>query len=163
VTRLLEGEDPLLTYPPEPFRMLRELFIKVDELHRELDPAAKTGGIGSAEDLEPVTGSLPQPLKDFLEEQGFLEALLEIRGNSASLPAFRKRFWRWFNMFRIMKFLHFARERGYPDVPVAGAASALLRQMDPSGTGIPSVGSDERKLLLIYRMLDERGSTFSLR
>ena len=109
--------------------------------------------------LEESLMRLSQLLIDFLAEQEFMTALKEIRGNSASLPAFRKRFWRWFNMFRIMKFLHFARERAYPDVPVAKAASELLRQIDPEGTGIPSIGSDVRKLLLIYRMLDGRGTT----
>ena len=58
-----------------------------------------------------------------------------------------------------MKFLHFARERGFPDVPVNEAASALLRQIDPEGTGIPSIGADSRKLLLIYRRLDRLGAT----
>jgi hypothetical protein len=131
--------------------MLRKLFERVDGFHGSQD---LTG------ELLSLSNTLSAPLKDFLEEQKYMEALAEIRGNSASLAAFRKRFWRWFNMFRIMKFLHFARERGYPDVPVDEAASALLRQIDPAGTGIPSIGSDARKLLLIYRMLDARGTTF---
>lgn len=148
VSRMLEGEDALLTYHPEPFRMLRKLFEKVDGFYK-YEP-----------DYESVTGGLPQLLIDFLEEQKFMASLEEIRDNSASLPAFRKRFWRWFSMFRIMKFLHFARERGYADVPVAEAGPALLRQMDPEGTGIPSIGSDVLKLLLIYRRLDGMGTTF---
>jgi len=147
VSRLVDGDDALLTYHPEPFRMLRKLFEKVDDLYE------------NDSDFESLAGGLPQILLDFLEEQKFMAALAEIRSNSASLPAFRKRFWRWFNMFRIMKFLHFARERAYPDVAVGEAASELLREIDPSGSGIPSIGSDARKLLLIYRMLDARGTT----
>jgi hypothetical protein len=147
VSSLVEKEDALLTYHPEPFRMLRNLFKRVDELF-ESDSGS-----------ESVTGVLPQLLMDFLEEQKFREALAGMRGNSASLPAFRKRFWRWFNMFRIMKFLHFARERDFPDIAVAEASSELLRQMDPSGTGIPSIESNTLKLLLIYRMIDARGTT----
>ena len=59
-------------------------------------------------------------------------------------------------MFRIMKFLHYARERGYPDIPVGKAAAELLREIDPEGIGIPSLGTDPKKLLLIYRMLELR-------
>jgi len=59
-------------------------------------------------------------------------------------------------MFRIMKFLHYARKRGYPDVPVGQAAAILLRKLDPEGLGIPSLGSDPKKLLSIYRLLDLR-------
>ncbi len=55
-----------------------------------------------------------------------------------------------------MKFLHYARERGYPDIPVGDAAAELLKTIDPDGHGVPSVGSDPKKLLLIYRMLDLR-------
>ena len=147
VNRMLEGEDALLTYHPEPFKMLLKLFEKVDGFYKN-EP-----------NYESVTGGLPKLLIDFLEEQKFMASLEEIRDNSASLPAFRKRFWRWFSMFRIMKFLHFAREKGYPDVAVEEAASELLRQMDPAGTGIPSISTDARKLLLIYRRLDGMGTT----
>jgi len=150
VSRMVDGDDALTTYHPEPFGMLRTLFDGVDDFQGARD-------MGQA--FLSWNRTFPSPLDGFLEEQEFAPALSEMRRHSASLPAFRKRFWRWFNMFRIMKFLHFARERGYPDVPVNEAASALLRQMDPAGTGIPSIASDSRKLLLIYRRLDLMGAT----
>jgi len=144
------ADELLLTYPPEPFRMLRKLFDRVDDFRVSRDMGME---------FPSLSASFPPPLREFLEAQEFVPALEEMRSHSASLPAFRKRFWRWFNMFRIMKFLHVARERGYPDIPVNEAASALLRQMDPEGTGIPSIGADSRKLLLIYRRLDLMGAT----
>ena len=143
VSLFLKGEDRLLTYHPEPFRMLGGLFSGVNALYS--GPTAAS-----------VLNQLPGVLQEFLQTQGFEAALMEIRNNSSSPSAFRKRFWRWFNMFRIMKFLHFARERGFPDIPVGEAASELLRILDPEHTGIPSVGTDPKKLLLIYRMLDLR-------
>ena len=126
-----------MTYDPRPFTFLNELFMAINQ-------------------PEQLTASRPEPLQSFLDTQDFNGALKEIRSNSASASAFRKRFWRWFSMFRIMKFLHYARERGYPDVPVGKAAAELLRVIDPGGEGIPSLGSDPKKLLLIYRMLDLR-------
>ena len=137
VSRLSAGGDPLLTYDPRPIGMLKELFNRIGE-------------------PEILTGPWPEPLQSFLESQDFKGALEEIKANSASKAAFRKRFWRWFNMFRIMKFLHFAREHGYPDIPVGEAAAELLRAIDPEHIGIPSIGKDLKKLLLIYRMLDLR-------
>ena len=112
--RLSTGEARLTTYHPGPFRMLAGLFSGMDTLGGETAP-------------ETIIRSQPTVLSEFLQIQQFSEALKEIRANSASLAAFRKRFWRWFNMFRIMKFLHFAREHGYPDVDVAEAASELLK------------------------------------
>jgi hypothetical protein len=137
VSRLTTSEDALTTYDPRPFAMLEELFKRIKQ-------------------PEGLTGPWSEPLQSFLDTQDFEEALLEIRSNSASASAFRKRFWRWFNMFRIMKFLHYARERGYPDISVGKAAAELLREIDPEGVGIPSLGSDPKKLLLIYRMLELR-------
>ncbi len=119
ISRLTSGEDPLMTYDPRPFGMLKSLFEEIERY------GLLTGSV-------PLTGwvqlirSMPQPLQAFLEQQQFKAAMAEIRNNSASAPAFRKRFWRWFNMFRIMKFLHFARERGYPDIPVEEAAQRFL-------------------------------------
>jgi hypothetical protein len=145
VSRLSTGKDALLSYDPGPFSMLKAFFAGIGkkDIHRNH---------GSANQKDPY----PQALQSFLESQDFTGALDEIRANSASEAAFRKRFWRWFNMFRIMKFLHYAREHGYPDVPVGEAAAELLRRIDPEGKGIPSVGTDPKKLLLIYRMLEMR-------
>lgn len=153
VGRLSSGKGPLMTYDPRPFEMLKELFDTIT--HAEVSEG-KWSEIQIGRWNELLSDPCPEPLQAFLEEQDFNGAIEEIRSNSASAPAFRKRFWRWFNMFRIMKFLHYARERGYPDIPVGDAAAGLLRAIDPEGTGIPSVGSDLKKLLLIYRMLDLR-------
>ena len=137
IKRLAEHEDPLMTYNSKPFALLKEFFEAINH-------------------PEKLSGPWPEPLESFLKEQEFGAALAEIDNNSASAPAFRKRFWRWFSMFRIMKFLHFARENGYPNMELGKAASELLRQLDPETRGIPSVASDLKKLLLVYRMLDLR-------
>ena len=107
--------------------------------------------------LADLEASVPKVLSDFLETQKFEEALAEIRGNSASCPAFRKRFWRWFNMFRIMKFLHFARERGYPDIPVGEASLELLQKISPDKTEVfdnNDTGDLIRKYLIVFRRID---------
>ncbi len=118
VQELIRDSDPsgvlpdLSTYHPEPFKMLRALFDRV------------AGPEGDMENLVPE--DLPEVLTDFLTQQGFSKAMDEIRRNTGSAEAFRKRFWHWFNMFRIMKFLHFARDRGYPDVECGYAAQQFL-------------------------------------
>ncbi len=147
VERLINGDPQLTTYHPQPFRMLRALFDGLETLYSEaaMDHFMKT---------------MPEVLLEFLETQDFGMAVVEIRKNSASYPAFRKRFWRWFNMFRIMKFLHHAREKGYPDVPVDDAALEFLHQINSSGIEIPagsrshSNSPDPKSLLRIFRQID---------
>jgi hypothetical protein len=104
-------------------------------------------------------------LKAFLEEQQFDKALSEIRGNSASFPAFQKRFWRWFNMFRILKFLHYAREHGFPELPVEQVARKFLYEY-ASGDHVPSdlrkesgsiyTAMNTREILKIFRERDRK-------
>ena len=114
------GDARLYTYNPESFLLLKELFDRLDSLYL-LPPR------GLPDALQGFMAKLAPEMEAFLEQNDFVSALEEIRDNSASLPSFRKRFWRWFNAFRIMKFLHFAREQGYDDVEVLSAAGPFLK------------------------------------
>lgn len=144
VKRLTGGSDLLATCHPVPFLMLRDLFEGLQIFYP---------GKNHDQFLE----SQPRVLLDFLEGQHFNQALHEIRKNSGSPAASRKRFWRWFNMFRIMKFLHYARDHGYPDLPAGVAALQFLRQLRPEGIEIPPDSSDLKNMLLIFRRMDRSG------
>lgn len=56
---------------------------------------------------------LAEAVREFLEVDGFQQALAEIRQNSASPANFGKRFFRYFNAFKILKFLNFAHPQFY--------------------------------------------------
>ncbi len=45
----------------------------------------------------------------------------EIISNTTSVESFTKRFFNWFDAFRIIKFLHYLREMGHEDMPVSQA------------------------------------------
>lgn len=127
--RLDEG-GPCLTYAPASFLDLRTFFDQIDDLRA-----------GSPK-------SLPEAVGAFLETQSFPERLEEIRANATTLEAFRTRFFRWFNAFLVMKYLHFARDRFHPDVEVTEAARWLLEQR---GETPPHTARD---LLLRWREID---------
>lgn len=141
VSRYIRTGENLLTYNPELFPILKAFFEGLVIMYNEVT-------------WDRFLASLPSVLREFLEEHNFVGAIDEIRGNSASYPAFRKRFWRWFNMFRIMKFLHYARKQGYPDIPLGEASLELLSRIRPSGVQLPDKSQDLLKLLHIYRRLD---------
>ncbi len=93
-----------------------------------------------------VEGGLAEPLQGFLGRIGFAEALRDIRSQTTSDVAFRKRFFRWFDAFKLMKFVHHARDHSYgaPDVvDVARRLWALLTD--------ESVSNDPRQLLERFR------------
>jgi len=97
--------------------------------------------------------TLASILKDFLRKQGFDRKLSELLRHSASYATFRDRFFRWFNAFLVMKYLHFARGKGRQDVPVELGAGWLLKELDQ----LPQQ-TDPFALLQQYRLL-ERGNT----
>ncbi len=128
----LACKGPFLTYHPRSFADLRDFFAQVDRLRTEGN-----------------TADFPESVRCFLEPLDFQDLVQEIRANVTSNRAFRVRFFRWFNAFLVMKYLHFARERFYPDQPVEGAASWLLDTL-----GAPARERDRRELLMVYRRLD---------
>lgn len=114
----------LSVHDPKLFRMVRDVMERIPDW-------------GSSSDLSGLDGVMVS----FLEAQGFGDRLAEIRANSSSGKAFRKRFLMWFNGFRILKFLNFASEDAYPKVPVAGATQTFF----------PVDGSAEEVLLAFRR------------
>lgn len=96
-------------------------------------------------------GQIPYVMIDFLNSYFFDDRILEIAGNSKGLHSFEKRFFRWFNAFMVLKFVHFVRDNAHPNVRVELAALELLRNIGyPEVDGIGSI--DE--LLEIFRKLD---------
>lgn len=76
-------------------------------------------------------------LQRFLEGQDFVTALAQIRSQTASPAAFRKRFFRWFDAFKLMKYVHFARDESYgaPSVKiVAGELWERIGDRPPADT-----------------------------
>ncbi|UTW66620.1 hypothetical protein KFE94_00480 [bacterium SCSIO 12643] len=65
----------------------------------------------------------------FLETVDWKEIIAEIRLYTTDLESFRKRFFRWFNVFMVMKFFHFLRDEGEQDVPVSKACILLFNEL----------------------------------
>ncbi len=64
---------------------------------------------------------LPESIEAYLESQNFLEIIDEVKENTATQASFEKRLFKWFNAFRLMKYVHFARDNYYPDVRIKTA------------------------------------------
>lgn len=96
-------------------------------------------------DIEIPPGGL---LGEFLRERDYPSRLAEIRSHTGGKAAFRKRFFRWFDAFMVMKWLHYARDREHGAPAVRTAAAELRARLDPDD------GSD---LLQWYRRRQRRG------
>ncbi len=92
---------------------------------------------------------LPESIRLFLSENNFEHELERIKRSSKSKEMFLKSFFNWFDGFRALKYVHFARDRFYPNLPVEKAAVLLLKMR-----GLKDKAEGTKQLLTYYRELD---------
>jgi hypothetical protein len=88
-------------------------------------------------------------LIDFLEQNNFHLSLEEIRTNSTSEPAFLKRFFVWFNAFRILKLVHFLRDEQFPNQSLVEQAKLMAIKR-----GFYRAEINNKDLLIAYRTFE---------
>ncbi len=128
-----------LTYNFKLFVMLKEFFGEVGGFYEggSGSNSDSSSGSGSSSDSDSDSDSslisaLPEVLKEYLLQTDIYAVLAEIRSNSASEKTFVMRFFRHFNMFWILKFLHFGEERGYMKMEIGEAVRELLGEISKS-------------------------------
>ncbi len=109
---------PLMTWPPDSFDDLSVLFSSLPGLFNASEP-----------EIFRISALFPELLRGYLEKNRFADNIVQVNMNSASYPAFRKRFFRWFGGLMILKYLNFARRNGREDIPVTAASAGLLSRM----------------------------------
>ncbi len=108
---LARGGEEWPSYHPAAFDELAVLARVIDDLYR----------------AAPV--ALPPALAAFFSQQDAERKLAEIRCNTATPEAFRKRFWHWFDGFLAMKFVRFACNTRYGWLPVTEVSLPLLQEI----------------------------------
>lgn len=99
-------------------------------------------------DIPTFVEQQPASVKKFLQLHEFDAHINRINQNSASQPSFLKQFFQWFDGFKVLKFVHYARDNYYPNIPVGEAAAMLFNKL-----GIDAI--DNCKALLgAYRKKD---------
>ncbi|MFC2090527.1 glycosyltransferase family 2 protein [Bacteroidota bacterium] len=117
--QLQQPHLPYLTFAPVLFDHLRTFY--------QMAP-----GLFASTDSSTFLDALHPILREFLLKKNFETELLEIQKNVSSEQNFSRRFHRKFNMFWILKYLHFAESKGIDKVPVESAAEELQRRMSNS-------------------------------
>lgn len=133
VGSLIENKLEADTYAPASFVMLRQFVQQVPQLFN----------------TETVL-EIASPLQAFLESVQFEARLNELRQHTSNPNAFYKRFFRWFDAFMLMKYVHFIRDHFHPNVSVKEAAS-WLTEVSGYSTG---TASTEQVLLELWRSID---------
>jgi hypothetical protein len=142
VSKYLASEtDQILTYAPECFLTLKTFFQQIDKFYNS-----------TADDMKDIIEKFPVPLKSYLVEMHIVDAVAEINANCSTFHSFQNRFFRWFDAFRIVKYLNYASRGFYKQLPVKTAVTQFL---SVAGYEIPPETVSSLELLMILRQLDK--------
>jgi len=114
IRRLSHEGFPMLTYHPQSYLFIGQMVALLPEMY--------TDPVGACQ-------KLPRQLRSYFGSQ-LEKEIRNIIANTASSQAFQKRFYRWFDAFRCMKFLHFMRQNDYPDQSLDVALPFLFESLD---------------------------------
>lgn len=106
VGQLLNSNEPYQVYHPSSFEDLRVLFSQVSSYW--------TG----------TFQCVPSSIQQFFNGN-FEDEVAQIRKQTKTIETFTQRFFLWFDAFRILKYVHFARDEHYPNVPIEQALDWL--------------------------------------
>jgi hypothetical protein len=94
---------------------------------------------------------LPDTIRFFISKKRFLNKICEINNNTSTPHAFKKRFFNWFNEFRIIKFLNFVHQDFYQRIDITLQARNFLIEFKNH----IETPSDPSGLLAIYRNIEK--------
>lgn len=140
IQKLTDGNpETLMTYNVKAFKELC-LFFESISLYYSCSDA----------ELEQNYNCIPGGLRSFIDFQELKEKILEIKSNTSGLRSFKKRFFCWFNMFKIVKYLNRVHEDIFEKVPVNEGAYELLHII-----GIDFNSKESSDLLKYYRSMEK--------
>lgn len=134
-----ETGSSLLTYNFMAFKDLRTFFAGNEKYFN-----------CSIEELNEYYKLLPEGLRLFSDEKEWIEKMREISINTSGVVSFKKRFFGWFNMFRIVKYLNYVHQDYFKKTAVEVSAFELL-----DAIGINAGSKNPGELLSLYRALEK--------
>ena len=121
------GEKVFKSYNPEIYEELYLLFSGIDQLFNSKKP-----------DLKGYYMEFGPCMKKFISLSEWTEKINRIKTESTSLKTFRYRFFHWMNGLNTLKFIHYARDTKYKNVPVTDAYKWLRKKI-----GFKESGSED--------------------
>ncbi|NJK86993.1 MAG: hypothetical protein HC906_14460 [Bacteroidales bacterium] len=142
----IEKKGDILTYSPAAYEDITQLFQGIPKIRKR-----------SRAEVSAFLNSLPDPVKQFLNNNHALEKLDEINANTSNIVNFMNRFYSWFNAFMMVKFLNFSENTFYKKEPVLQAAEKLFSQLDIQMPVSAGVFNNLFQLREFQRAMDYKG------
>jgi hypothetical protein len=113
---LNNGEKTFLTYDLQAFIDLKLFFYSCE--------SAREAG---EKKLHTLYKNLPDSIQSFMTREELTRKITEIINNTSSDDSFRKRFYDWFNMFRVVKYLNFSHKTFFTRSPVIKSSYEFIK------------------------------------
>ena len=114
---IIEDLGNYQTYNPESFKVIESFIDSIQQLYQ-------TNTRKSFDTLE-----LAPSLRDYLIKENAIAKIEEVKSNTGNYNSFEKRFFHWFDAFRLMKCLHYLRDHAYPNILIRDAMNYLLPKL----------------------------------
>jgi Glycosyltransferases, probably involved in cell wall biogenesis len=116
---LVKNNFTKYTYSLDAFRLLKAVFDQIDSFYDK-----------SETEIGQLLDKLPEPIQSFLYADLFVKQLMIVKDNTSSLPAFRKRFFHYFNAFKILKYLNYVHPHYFELKEVREEYENLLQEVE---------------------------------
>lgn len=137
---LRNNNSLLLSYNLDAFLSLSSLLYSVKDLYR-----------ADGNKLMVLEKNYKNSIREFLEKDNWHKKINEINSNTASQEAFVKRFYSWFNMFKVVKFLNYVHQEGiFKKLEVNVVAGILLGKL-----GYDSKNLGPKEMVELYRNIEQ--------
>jgi len=148
MSKLLPGDAPWMTGDFEVFMLIKPLFHQIDELRKHCGHSGANANISDV-----IDGLRLHPgIIAFLGEIDFPEHCKEIAMHTSGAISFRRRFFRYFNSFMMIRYMHYMRDHFLPDVSIEQAANELTQMTYADAP--PDMSMEE--ILIHFRNLDRQ-------
>jgi hypothetical protein len=148
MSQLMPGNAAWMTADFMVFRLIQPLLLQTDVLRKLLsqshDDESFEAGLRKMD--------LHQDVISFLKQMDFEKHGREILLHTSTYANFRRRFFRYFNSFMMIRYMHYMRDHFYPDVPIGHAANEMSQIAYPDAVQ----GGSAEELLLLFRHLDRQ-------
>ena len=148
MSQLLPGNAVWLTADFKVFHLIKPLLHQTDDLRKLLSQ------LNDEEKFESglLKLNIHPDVISFLKQIDFEDHCREILLHTSTYANFRRRFFRYFNSFMMIRYMHYMRDHFFPDVPIERAANEMS-QIAYADT-VPGAGAEE--ILVHFRQLDRQ-------
>jgi hypothetical protein len=135
-----QKEKVFTTYHPEIFEEVKQLIESIKNADRSIN-------------FSEWGGELSKQLKEFITQIKGEEAFIKAQQNAATEESLKKRWMTWWDGFKVLKLVHFLRDKQYPNTTLQAAAITLLTKNKKAVNDNQSLYD----LLMFYREIQRKG------